>query len=554
MLQRGFLFAGCHWSFCQPPSPSEPAKSFPATLPFAWLPGDLIAIKRQIVESKCEYSSIQIPGDPKYARAASAYVCEIARMIGMQRRDLESLQKGMIEAINALIEYSFEAGEKGIIEVICERIPEGFKVSLRDRGLPFGTVAAELSITDDQVKDIPEIAETISNLKKYIDEIRLHNLGPDGKELVLIKHLKNKDITDYYAACDLEPYEPSATPTALSGEQAKCRIRRMKPDDAAEVSKTIYKAYGYTYSHDYVYYPEKIIALNESGQVFSAVAIAGDAEIAGYGVFQIWEENPQIVEMAQGVVKPKFRSLGCFGDITQYLLDQAKSRGVQGAFGEAVTNHTVSQHTVHGFGFKDCALRLGVLPPNTVFKGMTGEIPYKMSLLVQFLYLQQTPANARQVIAPDHHKDMIAALYKEMGIRPEIKKAVTAKTKKAAAASIVKIRQVASMNYARMIIERYGRNVVSELRNKVKEICRQKTETINLFLNMSDPLTGIYAPQLEKLGFFFAGILPGGFKNGDALILQYLNNVPIDYDAIQVKSAIAQKLLAYVRQQDPNIN
>jgi serine/threonine-protein kinase RsbW len=71
---------------------------------------------------------------------------------------------------------------------------------------------------------------------------------------------------------------------------------------------------------------------------------------------------------------------------------------------------------------------------------------------------------------------------------------------------------------------------------------------------MSDPLTGIYAPQLEKLGFFFAGILPGGFKNGDALILQYLNNVPIDYDAIQVKSAIAQKLLAYVRQQDPNIN
>jgi len=194
-----------------------------------------------------------------------------------------------------------------------------------------------------------------------------------------------------------------------------------------------------------------------------------------------------------------------------------------------------------------------VVPPNTVFKGMTGEIPYKMSLLVQFLYLQQMPANTRKVYAPDYHKDMIAALYKEMGLRPEIKKAVPAKTKKAAATSIVKIRQFASMNYARMIIERYGRDIVSELRNKVKEICRQKTETINLFLNMSDPLTGINAPQLEKLGFFFAGILPGGFKNGDALILQYLNNAPINYDAIQVKSVIAQKLLAYVHQQDPNL-
>ena len=505
------------------------------------------------MESKCEYSSMQIPGDPKYAAAAAAYVCEIARMIGMQKQDLESLEKGMIEGINALIEYSFEDDEKGIMEVICERIPEGFKVSLRDKGLPFSIVAAEISITDGQVEDIPGMEEPISHLKQYIDEIRLRNLGPDGKELVLIKHLRNKSITDFYAACDLEPYEPSATPIALSEDQAKCRIRRMKPDDAAEVSKTIYKTYGYTYPHDYVYYPEKIIALNESGQVFSAVAIAGNKEIAGYGVFQIWEENPKIVEMAQGVVKPKFRSLGCFSNITQYLLDEVKSRGIQGAFGEAVTNHTVSQHTIHGFGFKDCALRLGVVPPNTVFKGMTGKISYKLSLLVQFLYLQQMPAKALKVYAPDHHKNMIAALYKEMGIQPEIKKAVAAKTKKAAATSIVKIRQIVSMSLARMVIEGYGRNIVSELRNKVKEICRQKTETINLFLNMSDPLTGTYAPQFEKLGFFFAGILPGGFKNGDALILQYLNNVPIDYDAIQVKSPIAQRLLAYVREQDPNL-
>ena len=507
------------------------------------------------MESKCEYSSMQIPNDPKYAPAAAIYVCEIARTIGMQKQDLASLQKGMIEAINALIGYSFNAGEKGILEVFCERIPEGFKVSLRDKGLPFTAVEAELSVTEGQVDDIPAVAEPISHLKEYLDEIRLHNLGPEGKELVLIKHLKNKNITDYYAACDLEPYEPSpsAAPIALSADQLKCRVRQMKPDDAPEVSKTIYKTYGYTYPHDYVYYPEKIIALNESGQVFSAVAIAGDKEIAGYGVFKIWQENPQIVEMAQGVVKPEFRSLGCFRNITQFLLDQAKSRGIKGAFGEAVTNHTISQHTVHGFGFRDCGLRLGLIPPKTLFKGMHGKIPYRGSMLVQFLYLQVPAARALKIYAPHHHKNMLAALYKELGVRPQIKQALPAKTKKAAATSIVKIWQIASMSYARMIIDRYGCNIVDELRNKVKEICLEKTEIVNLFLNLSDALTGTYAAQFEKLGFFFAGILPGGFKDGDALILQYLNNVPIDYDAIQVKSAIARKLLAYVREQDPNL-
>ena len=120
-------------------------------------------------------------------------------------------------------------------------------------------------------------------------------MGPEGKELVLIKHLKDKSITDYYAACDLEPFEPSLPPIAASLDELKCRVRQMDPAEAPEVSKTIYKTYGYTYPRDYVYYPEKINALNKSGQIHSAVAVSGEKDIAGYGVFQIWEENPQIV-------------------------------------------------------------------------------------------------------------------------------------------------------------------------------------------------------------------------------------------------------------------
>jgi hypothetical protein len=217
-----------------------------------------------------------------------------------------------------------------------------------------------------------------------------------------------------------------------------------------------------------------------------------------------------------------------------------------------VTNHTVSQHTVHGFGFRDCGLKLGMVPTNTLFKGMNGKIPYRVSMLMNFLYLQVPPAGAPKIYAPHHHKNMIAALYKELGVRPEMKKAGPAKTKKAASSSVFKMKQFESMSYARIIIDRFGQNIVDELKNKVKALCLKKTEIISLYINLADPQTGTYTTQFEKLGFFFAGILPGGFAHGDALILQYLNNVPIDYDAIQVRSAIAGKLLAYVREQDPN--
>jgi anti-sigma regulatory factor (Ser/Thr protein kinase)/ribosomal protein S18 acetylase RimI-like enzyme len=502
--------------------------------------------------SKCEFSSIRIPNDPKYATAAAIYVSEIAKMIGMQMHDLQSLENGITEAITALIGYSFEPGEKENLEIRCERTPAGLQVSLRDKGLPFGRAGMDSAAQENSSDDSPEMGEPVFRLKEYFDEIQFHNLGPQGKELILIKHLKNKSITDYYAACDLEPYQPSVPPMPVSAAQAKCGVRQMASADAPEVSKTIYKTYGYTYPRDYVYYPEKIVDLNKSGQIFSAVAIAGENQIAGYGVFQVWEENPQIVEMAQGVVKPEFRSRGCFRQITHYLLDRAKSMGIRGAFGEAVTNHTVSQHTTYGFGFRDCGLRLGLVPPGTEFKGMDGKIPHRVSLLVHFLFLQPPP-EPLPIYAPPHHRDMIAAIYKELGVAPDIKDAVPDPAKKAASKSVFKIKLVGSMNFARIMLTRCGDHIAEELKIKVKELCLKKIEIVNLFLNLSDPLTYIYTAQFEKLGFFFAGILPAGFADGDALILQYLNNVPIDYSAIQVESALAAKLLTYVREQDPNI-
>jgi serine/threonine-protein kinase RsbW len=55
----------------------------------------------------------------------------------------------------------------------------------------------------------------------------------------------------------------------------------------------------------------------------------------------------------------------------------------------------------------------------------------------------------------------------------------------------------------------------------------------------------------EKLGVSFSGILPGALP-ADASILQFLNNVPLDYSRIRVASRTAKGVLAYVQQLDPN--
>ncbi len=67
---------------------------------------------------------------------------------------------------------------------------------------------------------------------------------------------------------------------------------------------------------------------------------------------------------------------------------------------------------------------------------------------------------------------------------------------------------------------------------------------------MCDENTINYIEDLESLGFFFAGVFPNDKKQ--YLVLQYLNNVPIDYKRIVLVSDFAQELGAYVQECDPN--
>ena len=501
------------------------------------------------MESACELSKIEIPNDPKYASAAGKYVVEIAKMIGFDGQDLHTIEQGVRKAIEASIAYSFEPGEKAILGLSCERIATGIKIVIKDKGLPFGDAIAALNADDPGTIEASTPGRQVFQLKDFMDEVLLHNLGHEGKETVLIKNFNNKTTTDYYPECDLPPSAgapPHIPPRRPAG---KCAVRQMKPSEAAEVSKSVYKTYGYSYTNEYVYYPEKIIALNASGRIHSAVAVSGSDEIAGHCALQYWEENPAIAEFAAGVVKPEFRSQGCFAKMTAYLVNRARSEGIWGVFGQAVTNHTYSQSTGLRSGLNDCGLLLGLVPPTIMFKGFSEKLYDRLSMVLQFRYLD-SPSPGK-VYVPAHHQAIVAAIYENLGIVPKV--LAGQKVGKRESKSLFKISVVTSLNFARIMLEDYGPNVIEEIGTKLKELCLKKIEVVHLYLNLFDPRTAHFVEELEKLGFFFAGLLPGGLSTGDALILQYLNNIPIDYDAIRLESDMAARILSHIRQYDPNI-
>jgi serine/threonine-protein kinase RsbW len=286
--------------------------------------------------------------------------------------------------------------------------------------------------------------------------------------------------------------------------------------------------------------------------VYSALAVTGKNEIAGHCALSLWSDNPRIAEMGQGVVVPKYRSLGCFAGLTKYLIGVAQSIGLKGVFGRAVTLHPYSQKTALQQGMRDCALLLCLIPPTVEVKGLQTESSSRGNMLMQFKYLDKSPTT--EVYAPSQHAEMLRAIYANLDAATAPRILTSPQNRTEGGESVYKIDLIRSMKFARIRVDRFGANIVSDIKQKLRELCLQRWDVIHLILNLSDPQTSHLCRPFEELGFFFAGILPLGLPSGDALILQYLNTNCPPSTTIHTASDFGAELVAYVQSRNPNPN
>jgi serine/threonine-protein kinase RsbW len=502
----------------------------------------------------CQPATLSLPNERGYVPAARRFVAGAAAAAGFGEAEASSVSREVGRCLAALMAYSFGPNERASIELVIEPIPSGIRIRLRDRGLPFGAGGL---FPDNAPADEP-----MFELGRLFDEVRFDSLGPEGKEIVLVKQLPDPSLSEYAAACRLEPAEAQQgdAPAEERADATGCGVRFMQPAEANEVSKLVYRAYGYSYPHAFVYYPERIRALNQSGAVVSAVAVAGGGRIAGHCALKLWEENPAIAELAQGVVAPEFRSRGCFSRLTAHLIEAARTKGLAGLFSEAVTRHPYSQKAGAQHGLRESGFLLATVPAQTEFKGIGGAGGRRGSMLLQFKYLQPAAAGRRH--APEGHREMIAAIYEHLGEHlgadlegdagAGLGKGRPRRPGAAAAEPVHRVHLLRPINVARICIDRFGKDPVGPVHRQLKALCRQHWDAVHLFLSLADPQTAYWCARFEELGFFFAGILPWGLPGGDALILQYLNNVPGGYGSIRAATPFAARLLDYIRSRDPN--
>lgn len=492
---------------------------------------------------------ITVPNDASYLPIVQLCAREVAKKFGFDENDIKKIELGLEETFMNVIEHAFEADEENVFDIIYKQNPRGIEIIVKEQGMPFdpNRIPRYMPATDIDTASVSGLGIYLT--QKVFDKVSFHNLGSQGKETHLMKYMKSANVTEYLTDSEvIDEKETRETLPVITGK-IDYDVRRMKPEEAIEVSRCAYKTHRYTIYDDSIYYPEQIVELNRSGMMISAVAVTKENTFMGHGALVYPYPGARIAELSFLFVNPEYRGQGCVDRFTSFLNTAAKEQGLSGLYFFAVTNHTYSQKPMVKYGFVNCGIVLAVSRETMVFKGVDSDISQRISNIIGFLYLKKP--ESLTLYPPRHHRKIIEKIYGWMKAEHDYRSPDFPEPVFKEGCSVTETIAYEKDGNAAVLIHKYGPYILQEIRTIVRDLCIKQIACITLVLSLEDPLTYFLTSDFERMGFFFSGILAQTIV-GDALLLQYLNNVPFDYNNVKIHTDNGKDILAYIKTCDPN--
>lgn len=526
---------------------------------------------------KNQLSKIILPVNISYLPAILAYSSKIAENHKFSEKDISKINLAIEEAVSNVIEHAFLPQEEAEFEIHFLEASMKLQISVLDKGVPFEPEKVANFDVKTDLEGAGKKGLGFLLMKKSVDDVVFINRGFGGKEVQIIKYYHQKHIEDYLETSELVSYGPDKEMSKSKPDKIDYSIYLLKPEQAIEISQCAYRTYGYSYICEHIYYPERIIELNNNGQLFSAVAVTDKTnEVMAHAALELFDET-NVPELGMAFTKPQFRCQGCFKLLTEFLMRTAIKKNIPGVFALGVTTHPYSQKAILKNEFYDTGILIGLSPVKS-FKGMKTQGQQRESVVI--LYKNLIPNRNIEIYLPSKHKDIITKIYDNIKLLVKVKNSKNFSDNMNNVSSKNRLNsneseftneelknQVTENNFtneteikttintfkmtAKIYVNTIGKDLYSVLKKTVKELCFKKIETVNLYIDLCDELTPVVIDDIEKTGFFFAGILPSEKKQ--YLILQFLNNVLIDYSKIITVTKFGFDLLQYIKNQDPNL-
>jgi len=485
-------------------------------------------------------SRISIPAELNFIRPVTAYSVEIAKNIGFNKDDVGKIELALEEILVNVIKFGYEEDQDDKFDVFFESQPTGIVIRIAEKGVPFNPERLPKYQVDNPETDTSGAGLGLHLVKTLMDEIAFIRKGREGQEIHLTKHLPQKRINHILKTAVEKSHSQKITIRDNSKQSDNYTVRPMIPDEAVEVSKCAYQCYGYDYE-DFIYYPDKLAAKNLNNSIFSVIAVTDNNTVMGHAALKYPYPGAPIAESGVAFVKSEYRCLGLFAEINTFFIQHAKKSGMTGLYGRAVTSHIASQRMAKSHDYTDCGLFLGNVPA-TNFRGITGKAVQRESLVMSFLaFKTDTP---RTIYLPKSSLPLAEKIFESINLPVEL--ALSASIS-GVDNSIIEITNNHALNLAEITVRKYGKNAFEEILHYLRSLCLDHIDIIHIILDLEDPTTQKTAEKLEQAGCFFGGILPFGLNGHHSLILQYLNNVKIDFDKINLLTDEAKVILKHIK-------
>jgi len=490
-------------------------------------------------------AELTLPNEVESLDFARDYLERIAARAELPATESAALVDAALEACANVIDHAYEPGEHGTFTVAASTDGAGVVIGVRDQGLPLDAQRLAAEAIDFLEGDKINEKALLALIRAAVDSAEWVHRGREGKELRLTKRRPAESI---HARLDGDDPVDDEDQVPLAPEQEYV-VRRFAPEDAIGVSRCIYRVYGNTYLHDSCYYPERLAALNENGELASVVAVTLDGEVVGHYAL----ERPgltRVAERGMAVVSPAHRGRDLMGRMRVFIEDEARQLGLTGVFSIAVTKHTFSQKVNEEFGSDVCGLFLGGGPESQVFRGLEeeGEKPQRVTWVVYFTYVDK-PEKAL-VHAPARHRAVIERIYERLELPVEWH----AETEEPAGDGALKVEYIAARDSGAITVTQVGADTDAELRRATADLFDVTgAEVVYLYLPLGDPSMPALMDVAEELGYSFAGVGPSFLDDGDALLMQRLD-APLDYSQIELATPFARELLDYVAHDRERVN
>ena len=456
------------------------------------------------------------------------FVRRVAHRLGLRNRAAERLDLAVETVCRNVVEHAFEAGEEGSYDVEVLRRPGRVVIAVEDRGLPFDYAP----LRDAGTTALPETLR-----HSFADEVHYINLGRGGNRVELIKQLPHGDVREELP--EEEHHRVVGAPPAP--EDAGLEIRMMRSEESLELSRCVYRSYGYSYDWDYVYYPDRIRELQEGDLMRSCVAVTSEGEFVGHLAVRVERPDSPVGEAGQAVVDPRFRGHQLFEKMKTFLAQRARERGMYGLYSEATAVHPYSQRGNLKLGAAETGFLLGYIPSSVSYKEI-GEDREGRRGSVALFYMRTRDEPERAIYPPEEYQEAVRRVVEHNGLRRTIE---SDPSPGLASSTRINVNVRRDHNLAFLQVEEPGADLRELVRNRLRELCLHGVDCVYVDLPLSHPATQRAGTGLADLGFFFGGIIPegdGGATGGDVLRLQYLNEIEIRDEDVQTASDFGNEL------------